>query len=79
MHIPPPYRATTSSDDRARWPFAPLMAATGNPTITALARRLGVSPRTVSRWRRAGLSDHQADNAAVTLGYHPLNIWPDWQ
>lgn len=77
MHSHPPEGHSSSRDDTARWPFAPLMAATGHPTIAALVRRLGVDRRTVGRWRQRGLTDHQADSAAVTLGYHPLNIWSE--
>ena len=79
MHNYPTDNHPSQTDDNVRWPLAPLLAATGYPTIAALARRLGVNPRTLTRWRRRGLTDHQADRAAVTLGYHPLNIWPDWQ
>ena len=67
-----------SGPTAARWPFAPLLAAAGHPPVAALARRLRVSSRTVWRWQRYGLDDHQADRAAVALGYHPANIWPTW-
>jgi hypothetical protein len=32
----------------------------------------------VKRLRAQGLSDSQADRYAAALGYHPVNIWPDW-
>ncbi len=63
---------------RVRWPLDPLLAAAGHPPIGTLAARIGVARRTVTRWRTNGLTDEQADNAAVMLGYHPLNIWTDW-
>jgi len=63
---------------RVRWPLAPLLDAAGHPPITVLASRVGVAARTVWRWRHNGLTDQQADRAAIALGYHPLNIWTDW-
>ena len=63
---------------RVRWPLAPLLVAAGHPPVTVLAARLGVATRTISRWRHNGLTDDQADRAAVMLGYHPLNVWTDW-
>lgn len=43
-----------------------------------LAERLGVHPRTVSRWRGLLLDDMRADRWATALGLHPANVWPDW-
>jgi hypothetical protein len=39
---------------------------------------VGVSPRVVGRWGRAGLTVWEADRAAVACGTHPANVWPDW-
>jgi hypothetical protein len=61
-----------------RWPFAPLLDAAGRPSVDALAGWLGVSPRTIWRWHHRGLTDRQADRAAIALGQHPANIWTDW-
>ena len=65
---------------RPGFPYAPLVAAAGNPEPGALARRLGVDRRTVHRWQRAGLVPATtADRAAVRLGHHPAEIWPtEW-
>ena len=63
---------------RKRWPLGPLGAAAGTTTNAALARRLGVSVRTVWRWNHHGLSDTQADHGAIALGLHPVLVWPDW-
>ena len=62
------------------FPFAPLAAAAGNPGTGALAAQLGVTRRTVHRWRRAGVVPaRRADLAAVRLGHHPAEIWPtEW-
>ena len=63
---------------RLRWPLAPLRVAAGATTNAALARSLGVSVRTVWRWHHHGLTDTQADHAAIALGLHPAIVWPDW-
>ncbi|NNF70332.1 MAG: helix-turn-helix domain-containing protein [Acidimicrobiia bacterium] len=61
-----------------RWPLAPLLASAGNPPVAQLARQVGVATRTVWRWQLRGLTDTQADRAAVALGLHPANIWDHW-
>jgi len=62
------------------FPLAPLEAAAGHLSARALALQLGVTRRTVNRWRRAGrVPAGQADTAAVRLGHHPAEIWPtEW-
>lgn len=42
----------------------------------ALAFR--VHRRQVSRWCAYGLTTDQADDAAVALGFHPSEVWPQW-
>ncbi len=44
------------------------------------ARELGVSYRTVMRWRHNGhrLNPWAADRLAVTIGRHPAEVWPDY-
>ena len=63
-----------------RLPFAALADAAGNPGVSALARQLGVTRRTVHRWQHAGhVPARHADRAAVRLGHHPAEIWPhEW-
>lgn len=63
---------------RLRWPLEPVLELTGHPPALVLAARVGVSARTVHRWRHNGLTDQQADHAAIALGRHPATIWPDW-
>lgn len=42
------------------------------------AQLVGVSDRTITRWRKSGrILWHVADEAACALGMHPLNIWGD--
>lgn len=60
-----------------RLPFAPLVTEAAAPTIDTLAVRIGVSRRTVHRWIIHGIPADQADRAAIALGAHPANLWPD--
>ena len=43
-----------------------------------LARRVGVTRRTVCRWQHVGLGARRANDAAVAVGLHPCNVWPSW-
>lgn len=44
-----------------------------------IARLLGTTERQVKRWRAGqSLTRVAADKAATHLGYHPVDIWPDW-
>ncbi len=61
-----------------RYPFADLEAHLNPVTTRTLAERLGVSTRTVWRWRASGLNQTQADHAAVAVGLHPGTVWPTW-
>ena len=60
------------------WPltFAPIdqrLATLTNDTHRAA--RLGVTPRTLNRYRHDGLSAPTADRLATRLGYHPHQLW----
>lgn len=70
-------------------PFAAVMRVTlhqaGNPNddrtaagLAALANRLGMSMSTMKRRHRDGLTEREADRAAVAAGVHPHAIWPGW-
>lgn len=48
------------------------------PNHCAMARRVGTSANQLYRWLRYGVTPDQADELAVALGLHPLNVWPDW-
>lgn len=50
----------------------------GTVLVAYIAHVCGVNRITVYRWRDTGLSTYQADRAAVAVGLHPLNVWPDW-
>ena len=60
-----------------RFPLQPLVDLAQPASLTALADRIGVEPRTIYRWRKTGLTVHQADWAAIALTCHPALIWPD--
>jgi len=46
------------------------------PSIIVLARRLGVSPRTLHRWLAGqGVPFHHADRICTTLHLHPIQVW----
>ena len=68
----------TGTANAVRWPIEPLLAVTGRPSAARLAVRLNVNTRTIWRWHHRGLTDHQADRAAIAIDLHPANIWPDW-
>lgn len=62
------------------YPFEALEAILGGAgaSARALAQRLSISHRSVSRWRRSGLTEAQADELAVRCGMHPCQVWPEW-
>jgi hypothetical protein len=64
----------TSLMEELGWPLQPLLDACGL-TATAMSRQLGIGGATVSRAARHGLSDRQADEWAIRLGFHPLMVW----
>lgn len=48
------------------------------PSHGDIARALGVNRATVLRAVHHGLSPLQADRYAVRLGFHPLELWPEF-
>lgn len=77
-------------DDGPRLPFAPLERhaqlgadaplSDGGPGVTVedIATRLGVTARSVHRYRAEGLSLDAADRLATANGLHPCHLWPEW-
>jgi|688.fasta_scaffold169307_2 hypothetical protein len=43
-----------------------------------LARLLGVSRKTVTRWTKHGIPLRYADQLATRLGYNPIAVWGLW-
>lgn len=48
------------------------------PGTVAIADALGVTKRTVNRYRKSGLSRQKADALACRAGLHPACVWPGW-
>lgn len=59
-----------------RFSLEPLIDRYGG--VSALARALGVHRANATRWRRDGITMNTADRIAVRLGWHPVEIWPEW-
>jgi hypothetical protein len=47
-------------------------------SATAIGRKLRWSGNTVREAHDVGLPWHLADRAAVSYGYHPAEVWPEW-
>lgn len=45
-----------------------------------LAEAVGVTARTVHRWKAKGrvIPINSCDRLAINLGWHPCVIWPEW-
>ena len=61
-----------------RFPVEPLLERANCPNLVQLAHRLGYDRARVAAYRSRGLSERQADHVAVALGFHPIEIWPDY-
>ena len=59
--------------ERRRWPLRPLLDACG-VTTGGLALELGIARDVVTAAGRRGLSDEQADEWAIALGFHPVLV-----
>lgn len=64
------------SEPSARFSADPLIDRFGS--VSAFARALGVDRANATRWRRDGIPVDTADCIAVRLGWHPVEIWPEW-
>lgn len=60
------------------YPFSALLDKLGNPTVGPGSRTLGISGAAFNRYRERGLDADQADRLAVSAGFHPTEVWPDW-
>lgn len=59
-----------------RWPVQPLFDLGHSKHRLAVA--LHMSGRTLNDAIEHGLTDWQADRAAIRLGHFPSQVWPDW-
>lgn len=74
----PPFAGPGGHNHRTLDP-TPLLNAAGIGTDRDIAARLGVSQKTVFRWRHgAPVRIWLADECAVRIGAHPAELWPDW-
>jgi hypothetical protein len=70
-----------ASTDTVRRPFGvdELAAALDADNDHQLAGAVGVTRRTISRWRhRGGFTFNEADQVAIAAHLHPTIIWPHW-
>lgn len=67
------FASARAYDDGTRWPLEPLAEIVGK-------HRAYVAAKTTPKDIRAagGLTDRQADRAAVRCGYHPAEVWAEW-
>jgi hypothetical protein len=59
-----------------RLSLEPLVRSHGG--VSGLARALGRDRTQVSAWRSRGVTVAMADNVAVAVGLHPVEVWPEW-
>lgn len=61
-----------------RYPFEPLEQAVGAETILNMASLIGVTPRSVHRWKKQGsIPERSADRIATRIQSHVACIWPN--
>lgn len=64
-----------------RYPTQPLLdLIPPGFTDQEIGRILNINRVTVAKWRREPqmISEWYADELAIGLGMHPIQIWPDW-
>jgi hypothetical protein len=60
------------------YPSAPILNRIEGIDPNVAADKLGVTPRTIKRWKAGGgLRERIADQVATRLGDHIAHIWPD--
>lgn len=59
-----------------RLPYAPFADVCG-ANMSEVARRCGVHPSLVVRWKQRGLTVEMADRCACRFGWHPASVWGD--
>lgn len=64
-----------------RWPWLELrtaLRAAGYRTCSEQVEVLGITERTLDRWKVHGVPDSAADRVALDIGYHGSIVWTDW-
>ena len=68
----------TNTRTRQGFSYRRLYRVSGAANHSEFARSVGRSHRTVMRWKAADTIPYDsADEAAVNLGHHPANVWPE--
>ena len=68
----------TPTRNERRLPMRPLLELTC-ANFPELADASGYSAKTLSSWARSGIPMSCADWVATRCGFHPCNVWPDFQ
>ena len=55
-----------------------LLTKTGIETVRELAELLDVSLSVARKRMERGIAEYEADGFAVRLGFHPVEVWPEW-
>jgi transposase len=61
-----------------RYPFEQLIEIGDDDNIRDIARRLGVSMKSVHRYKKHGVPSQSADRLAIHIGSHPALVWPNY-
>ena len=72
------YPASSARSPRRRFSVDVLDVPIRRIGVVAVAAGIGVSSRTLHRWRHAGIPAARADQVADYLGSHPAAIWADY-
>lgn len=72
-------RAGVPVVDHSRYPVEPLRALLKATGVTWADDTLRLPRGQIAKWvDRGGLTWSAADQVAVTAGFHPAEIWPEW-
>ena len=62
---------------RPRYSWEAFTNTTRPATAGEVARRTGVTLRTIERWKKHGIPELQVDHVAIAYDLHPALIWPE--
>ena len=68
----------TPSRNERKLPLAPLLAMTG-ANYPELADASGYATKSIAGWAQKGVPMSAADWLACRCGFHPCNVWPEFQ
>lgn len=64
--------------ETGRLPSEPVIGVLGDVPDGIAGERMGVSRTTWLKWRRSGIPERHADRVAIALGFHPVELWPEY-